>query len=114
MIEGPISKGSNGNSEKPERDSSGRFLPGWKGGPGNPRLQQMAEYRAAVRRAVSVGDIEEIMKKLVTLALDGDIPAAKEVLDRTLGKVQTVTIENDGEGILDVMRMLASAMGARS
>ncbi|MCA9276857.1 MAG: hypothetical protein KDA29_12600 [Phycisphaerales bacterium] len=71
---------------KEQRDSSGRFTAGNPGGPGNPHAGQVAKLRAAILRAVDEGDIEMIIAKLVEQARGGDLTAAREVLDRTIGK----------------------------
>ena len=72
------------NGEK--RDERGRFAPGTRGGPGNPNLRQLGEYQEAVRRAVKPHDLEELLGTLVSKARDGDVLAARVVLDRVLGK----------------------------
>ena len=56
------------------------------GGPGNPQASQVAKLRSAMLAAVGDDDITSIVAKLVELAKGGSIPAAKEVLDRCLGK----------------------------
>ena len=79
---GPSRNGVNG------RDPAGRFAPGNAGGPGNPHAKQVGALRSAMLRAISEEDMQEIVAKLVALARSGNVPAAKEVLDRCLGKVQ--------------------------
>ncbi len=72
------------------RDQHGRFAPGNAGGPGNPHAQQVAKLRAALLDAVTEDDLREIVAALVQAAKMGDTAAAREVLDRTIGKpVQT-------------------------
>jgi len=68
------------------RDTAGRFAPGNSGGPGNPHAKQVGSLRSAMLRAVSEEDMEAILGKLVALARSGNVPAAKEVLDRCLGR----------------------------
>ena len=70
------------------RDGRGRFAPGWKGDPGNPRAAQVARLRAEMLDAVTPDDMRAIVSRLVELAKKGDVRAIKEVLDRTLGKPQ--------------------------
>jgi len=77
---GPSRNGDNG------RDPAGRFAPGNAGGPGNPHAKQVGALRSAMLRAVTEEDMEAILGKLVTLARSGNVPAAKEVLDRCLGR----------------------------
>ncbi len=74
---GPIGEG---------RDkSTGRFLPGNPGGPGNPFARKVARLRSALLEAVTETDVAAVGRKLVSLALEGDTAAAKLVLDYLLG-----------------------------
>jgi len=79
---------TNSTGEPGQRDQGGRFRPGWKGGPGNPKLRHLAELQATVQDAVSPRMLEGVMKNLVKLALGGDVGAARLLLDRVLGKVR--------------------------
>ena len=79
----PSPNGSNGDGRDP---ATGRFAPGWKGGPGNPHARTVGNLRTAMLKAVSEDDLTRIVKQLVKLAVKGNVPAAKEVLDRCLGK----------------------------
>ena len=72
--------------ENETRAPNGRFARGNPGGPGNPHAGQVAKLRSAILRAVDEGDIETIITKLVEQAREGDLTAAREVLDRTIGK----------------------------
>lgn len=82
MIGAPSPVGPNGG-----RDVSGRFTQGNPGGTGNPHAKRVAALREAMLAAVSEDDMRAILTKLVELAKDGHVPAAREVLDRCLGKV---------------------------
>ena len=66
------------------RIQNGTFAPGNKAAAG--RSSRAVELRRAFVDAVSVEDIQAIASALVKSAKDGDIAAAKLVLDR-LGKV---------------------------
>ncbi len=68
------------------RDALGRFSTGNPGGPGNPFAPQVARLRGALLRAVAEEDVQAVVAKLVELAKDGNVPAAREVLDRALGR----------------------------
>ena len=84
----PSTNGSNG------RDSRGRFARGNAGGPGNPNGRKVAELRSALLNAVSRRDVAEIVRKIKQQAKKGDISAARELLDRVLGKAsQGVQLE---------------------
>jgi len=70
-----------------DRDkSSGRFLPGNKASKGNPQAAKVARLRAALLDAVKPSDMAAIIKSLIDKAKDGDIQAAKIILERTLGQ----------------------------
>ncbi len=68
------------------RQGNGRFAPGNNAGRGNPHAKRVGELRSALLGAVTPEDLMAIVAKLVDLAKQGDIPAAKEILTRTLGK----------------------------
>lgn len=90
MIE-PSRNGSNG------RDAAGRFVRGNPGGPGNPRARRTAEIRAALVNAVSDEDLQDIVRALAGKAKAGDTVAAREVLDRVLGKATTPITVGEAE-----------------
>ena len=84
----PSPNGANG------RDATGRFVKGWKGGPGNPHARQVAAIRSVLMSAVSDDDLVQMVRALVKKAKGGDVLAAREVLDRMLGKAKVaVAIE---------------------
>jgi len=64
----------------------GRFTTGNPGGPGNPHSRQVADIRRAMVEAVSEDDLQAIVATLIAKAKAGNIMAAREVLDRLLGK----------------------------
>ena len=76
----PSRNGSDG------RDERGRFAPGNVGGPGNPHAKQTGKLRSAMLKAVTEKDMRDVVMKLVEMAKSGNVPAAKEVLDRCLGR----------------------------
>jgi hypothetical protein len=67
------------------RDRRGRFLPGHKGGPGNPFARCSAAIRTAFLEAVSLQDVRAIVRTLVEKAKAGDLVAAKLVLLWAIG-----------------------------
>jgi len=83
MIDSPSPNGSNG------RDSNGRFTKGNRGGPGNPYARRVADFRRVLLEAVSDQDLHDIARTLVEKGKAGDVMAAREVLDRMLGKAKT-------------------------
>ena len=76
----PSQNGSNG------RDSNGRFAPGWKGGPGNPHAIKVQRLRTALLESVAPKDVEEVIDAMLKSAKKGDVVAAREILDRTIGR----------------------------
>ena len=76
----PSKTGNNGRGE------GGRFASGNKFAKGNPFARQIAQLRSALVSAVTPEDMAAIVAKLIDLAKSGNVPAAKEVLDRVLGK----------------------------
>ncbi len=81
---GPV--GSAAGPGRDGRDQRGRFAPGNAGGPGNPHGETVGKLRSALIAAVSEDDIRAIVAGLVTQAKGGSVPAAKELLERVLGK----------------------------
>lgn len=89
------------------RDPNGRFTSGNPGGPGNPHAGQVSKLRAAILAAVDEGDIEAIIAQLVCKAREGDLAAAREVLDRTIGKAAQSDLLERIEALEAVARELA-------
>lgn len=89
----PSNNGANG------RDAKGRFTKGNPGGDGNPYAKQTAKLRAALYKAVTVEDIDVIVKKMVNKARLGDTHAAQFVFDRIFGKALPegpLTVKHEG------------------
>ena len=83
----PTTNGDNG-----ERGEDGRFLPGNAGGPGNPYAKKVAELRGSLISAITHEDIEEIIRSQVEKAKQGDTVPAKFILERVLGRPQTMDL----------------------
>ena len=83
----PTTNGDNG-----ERGEDGRFLPGNAGGPGNPYAKKVAALRGSLINAISHDDIEAIIHSQVEKAKQGDTVAAKFILERLLGRPQTMDL----------------------
>ena len=83
-------------------DAGGRFAKGNRAarGHGAPHASAVQRLRGAMLKAVTAADIAAILERLVRLAKGGDVGAAREVLDRCLGKAaasMTLTAELEGE-----------------
>jgi hypothetical protein len=70
----------------PGRGSNGRFLKGNKGGPGNPHARQVAALRQAFFAAVTAEDISTIAQAMIEKARQGDVAAARLVIQYSLGR----------------------------
>lgn len=87
--DGPASetKHAVAHPEIPGRTKSGRFAVGNQGGPGGWHYHtRAAELRRAMLSATTEEDVRDVLGKLLDLALAGDVSAAREFLDRTIGK----------------------------
>ena len=72
----PISDPSaNGN-----HTSGGKFVAGNPGGPGNPHAGQVARLRSAMLEAVTPDDLRAVTRKLVEMAIGGDLKAVDLLL----------------------------------
>lgn len=74
--------------ENPDRDHLGRFKNGHGvKSPGNPNLRRLGEAQRAIRAALTPEQIVAVMRKLAHKALaEGDVQAAKAVLERVAGR----------------------------
>lgn len=68
-----------------KRDAKGRWLPGTKGGTGNPYAKRVNKLRGALLDAITEDDMREVIRAMVDQALGGDVAAAKVLFDRVLG-----------------------------
>lgn len=71
------------------RDASGRFAPGNPGGPGaiaHERTKRARELRQAMHDAVTPQDMAAIARALIDKAKAGEVGAARELLDRIIGR----------------------------
>ncbi len=64
---------------------------------GNPNAKRMAELKQALIACGTVEDVQKLYAALMAAALDGDVPAAKLLLDHLVGR-PTQPIEVTGTG----------------
>ena len=83
----PKANGYNG-----KRGGDGRFLPGNADGPGNPYAKKVAELRGSLINSINHDDIELIINSQIKKAKKGDTMAAKFILERILGRPQTMDL----------------------
>jgi hypothetical protein len=96
----------NMNGQSPERvpavrDERGRLMPGSRIGLGNHGQHHRGELRRALINAETPENIRKIGQRLVELALDGDVAAARLYLEHTIGKPhQSIEFSNvNGPGL---------------
>lgn len=91
-----------------QRAPNGRFLPGWKGGNGNPYGQRLLQLRTALYKSVTPEDIQEVMAAMVAAAKKGDVAAAKLALSYTVGEPKKCDIEEkpDYGSATDILDMI--------
>ena len=78
--------GATGGTDAGARDEFGRFGPGNRFSRGNPHAKRVAQLRSALLETVTVEDMRAVAAKLIEMARGGDLPAIRELLERTLGK----------------------------
>jgi hypothetical protein len=74
------------------RDERGRFAPGCPGGPGSRLQRRQAKLRKALLQAVDPDAVRAVAARLVALATDGDVSAAKLLLSYCVGKPHAVSM----------------------
>ena len=89
------------------RGPGGRFAPGNKLAKGNPFAKQTQQLRVALYEAVTAKDLKAIVKSLIEQAKKGNVPAAKEVLERVLGKPEAADFVERLEQLEEHIEQLA-------
>ena len=77
----------------PTHQPNGKFAKGNKFG-GDPLIAKLQSFRKVVLNSVTQRELREVMKALVRKAVDGDVNAAKLILERTCGKLDPNTQVN--------------------
>jgi hypothetical protein len=68
-----------------------------KGVGGNPSAKRMKELKQALIDCGTEADVQALYKSLLSAAKDGDVQAARLLLDHLVGKpAQTTILESDG------------------
>jgi hypothetical protein len=92
-------KAADGSGPASGRGPNGRFCKGNAGGPGNPFAREVAAMRQEFLKAVTAEDVAAIARAMIAKAKEGDVAAAKVVLQYTLGKpAQAVDPDRLDEG----------------
>ncbi len=79
------------NGRNGARDGRGRFAKGNPGGPGNPFARRVARIKSLIVDAVSDDDLRAVVAMLVERAKGGDVAAAREILNRLVGRPAAAT-----------------------
>ena len=69
-----------------DRDENGRFVKGWKGGPGRQNRKTEDKYLLALQKCVKAKDWKAICQRAVIDAKKGDRTARQWLSDYLLGK----------------------------
>jgi hypothetical protein len=85
------------------RNDRGRFAKGNPGGPGNPYARRVADLRAALLESVTEQDIRAVARALVKRAKEGEVPAARELLDRLLGRTADSALDRAGPPVIHLV-----------
>jgi len=105
--------------KKVRRDSAGRFLPGTRGGPGNPSLMRIAKLRLQIQQAISPAEIKSVFRTLLKQAKTGDTEAARLLLAYMVGRPAPMPADAEGASIggivdLDVTSSAGCAQAAKA
>jgi len=66
--------------------NTGRWLPGTRGGPGNPFAARTAALRSSLLEAITPDAMRRITLRMIEMATEGDVAAAKVIMERAVGK----------------------------
>lgn len=95
---------SKGAKRSTARDSRGRFVLGHnEPGPGNPLHRRVHAMRRAISEAITTKDMENVIHAMIERALDGDVLAAKLLLERGAGKVPELLSIQGGAPLVKIV-----------
>jgi len=109
----PKPNGSNGNGRDP---STGRFLPGNPGGPGNQQGASYARFQAVLHRCFTEEDFAALVGRVRELVLEnaaggGDWRFATKLLwEYLMGKPKETLEVKDDEAVTELRNALRSAL----
>jgi hypothetical protein len=86
-----------------DRNERGQFVVGNPGGPGNPHVASLAKNRAALLAAVTEDDLREILRAMIDAAIDGDVAAAKLVLERVCGRSEQSSTSGPSVAVQNIL-----------
>ncbi len=84
------------------RDAKGRFIKGVSGNPqGRPSLAAELPFKEGIKQGATPEMVKQVIEKLHSLALEGDVQAARTFLEYTCGKpTQLVDVTTDGQPLV--------------
>jgi hypothetical protein len=85
------------------RDAKGRFTRGNAGGPGNPHAAHVARLRSMLLQKVDADALGRILDALVSAAENGDVQAARLVLNYGLGEPAALDLIQRVEALESVL-----------
>ncbi|MCP3996254.1 MAG: hypothetical protein GY722_14515 [bacterium] len=96
------------------RDATGRFVPGNKVAAGRsmPHARRVARLRAELLRAVRPEDIRAVVEALVREAKQGNVQAARELLQRALGPAEAIDVAARLEAVEEQLRAARERSGS--
>jgi hypothetical protein len=89
-----------------KRKANGQFAPGHSGNPnGRPKKAREERYLEIIKQSVTFKDFRDIIKMLVQKSKDGDLTAARLLLEYTVGKPeQGIDIKSAGQPLFRVIQ----------
>jgi hypothetical protein len=94
------------------RTARGTFAPGNKLAKGYPHARRANRLRAELYRVVTVEEFREIVRAMVKEAKNGDIAAAREIIERLLGKPESADTMARIEELETTLRDALATMNA--
>lgn len=82
-----------------DHDVAGRFLPGNKAAKGNPHAKRIARLRAKLLATIRPADLAAVVKSMLDKARDGDVAAARLLLEYTLGRPDRSGVDDQATGM---------------
>jgi hypothetical protein len=95
-------------------DANGKFAKGNRAASGNPNTKRMHDLRRSILDATTPEAVLAVMAKLLDLAKEGDVTAARVWLEYTIGKPsQAIEITTGDDSLkVDVQNLTTVVLGA--
>ncbi len=82
-----------------DHDAAGRFLPGNKAATGNPHAKRIARLRSKLLATIRPADLAAVVKSMLDKARDGDVAAARLLLEYSLGRPERFGVDDQATGM---------------